>query len=520
MTTKILETESPYRESRLRTGVVIMALCAALTLACNSVSSKDTKTFAQGETEMAKRAASRKPNILLITIDSLKRSHMSCYGYPRLTTPHMDRFAQGGTLFENTFSPNIPTTPAYAAIATGRDCFGMRCVALRHKGGLRADIRTLPEILREAGYESTCVGFKGNPASRGYDNYLGYEEVWGDWEKQPLRKAERLNDVTIPEIERLTQSGKPWFVMLRHMDPHAPYLPPSPFDRMFYHGNEFDPANKSMEPIFNFKPFCDFFASWMPPGVTDKDHIIARYDGAIAYMDSCIARIFTTLEKLGILDDTIVVINSDHGETLYEHDCYFDHHGMYENTLQVPLIIRYPKKVPAGLRIKGYNQHKDIAPTILELAGVKAKDKFEGRSLMRLIEGKEASFESSFYITECTWMRKHGWRTPEWKLMIALEPDFHFKPEVELYNLVEDPGENNNLAKKRPDVVERLRAEMNAWIARREKEEGITNPMLTQGAWHGIKDMDRGFESSQEAYDRLHIGSVGAAQRIQAGKQK
>ena len=105
-----------------------------------------------------------------------------------------------------------------------------------------------------------------------------------------------------------------------------------------------------------------------------------------------------------------------------------------------------PKKMPAGKRIGGYNQQVDLMPTLLELAGIKTEITFEGKSLMPMAKGKKSSHASSFYITECTWMRKHGWRTPEWKLIVALEPDFHFKPEVELYNLIEDPDENRNVA--------------------------------------------------------------------------
>ena len=176
-----------------------------------------------------------------------------------------------------------------------------------------------------------------------------------------------------------------------------------------------------------FKPFCDYFARWMPPGVTDKDYIIAQYDGAIAYMDACIQTIFNALEAHGIFDETIVIVNGDHGETLYDHECWFDHHGIYDVTLHVPLIIRYPGKVPAGKRVSGYNQHKALVPTILELAKIETPIRFDGRSLMPLVRGEVASYESEFYLTECTWMRKHGWRTPEWKLIIALEPDFPFQ---------------------------------------------------------------------------------------------
>ena len=454
------------------------------------------------------------PNILLIGIDSLRADHMSCYGYHCLTTPHIDEFARGGTLFENTYSAHIPTTSAYASMLTGMDCFSTQVVALRHKGPLRPEVATLAEVLREAGYNTTCVGFSGNPSSRGFDAYLDYAG-WGSWNEGRSPKAENLNAVTFPELARLAQADKPFFLFLRHMDPHAPYLPPHPYERLFYHGDERGPANTSMEPVMAFKPFRDFFASWMPPGISDKDYVIAQYDGAVAYMDACIRQIFTALEARGILDETIVVINGDHGETLYDHECWFDHHGMYDPTLTVPLIIRYPGKVPAGLRVKGFNQHKDLMPTILELAGVDSGIDFDGRSLMALVRGEAASFEGEFYITECTWMRKHGWRTPHWKLIVALEPDFHFKPEVELYNLIEDPEENTNLAESHPEVVVLLKQRMYEWIARREKETGLQNPMHTQGDWHGHKGVGP-FKTAQQAYDTLHIGDPTQAARLQA----
>ncbi|MAU13324.1 MAG: sulfatase [Anaerolineaceae bacterium] len=462
-----------------------------------------------------------KPNILLIAIDSIRADHMSCYGYPRLTTPHIDRFAQEGVLFEQTYSAHIPTTPAYASMLTGMDCFSTQVVALRHKDGLRPEVKTMAEMMRDQGYNTTCVGFTGNPSSRGFDTYLDYA-AWGSWNEGRSPKAENLNEVALPELDRLVADDKPWFMMLRHMDPHAPYLPPAPFERMFFHGDETDPANKSMDPVMSFKPFRDFFASWMPPCISDKDYVIAQYDGAIAYMDAAIQSIFAALEEQGILDETIVIINGDHGETLYDHECWFDHHGMYDNVLYVPLIIRYPSKLPQGKRVTGFNQHKDLLPTILELAEIDPASidypsdlRFDGRSLTALIQGEEASFESEMYITECTWMRKHGWRTPEWKLMIALEPDFHFKPEVELYNLVEDPEENHNLAEQEPEVVALLRSRMDAWIAKRESETGLPNPMHHQGDWHGHEGVGA-FKTSQQAYDTLHIGDPNQAASLQA----
>lgn len=455
----------------------------------------------------------RKTNLILIGIDSLRPDHMSLYGYNRLTTPHIDKFAARGTVFENAFSPHIPTTPGYGSMTTGMDCFGTNVVALRHEGGLGKHLQTLPELLGKLGYNTTCVGFSGNPASRGFQKYIDFEG-WGSWEQGRSPKAENLNAVTIPELKRLAGQKEPFMLFMRHMDPHSPYLPPKPFDRMFYGGNEFDPKNTSLKPVMTFKPFCDYFASWFPPGCTDKDYIIAQYDGALAYMDSCIANIFATIDSLGIEEETLVVIDSDHGETLYDHDCYFDHHGMYDCTLRIPLVFVHPGKVPAGQRHRDICQMKDFMPTILELMDIKSRISFDGRSLVPLMEGKPRTPEPEFYITECTWMRKHGWRTPQWKLIHALEPDFHFKPEVELYDLIKDPGENCNVAKQEQGVVRLLEARMNAWIAKREKETGRRNPISTNLNWHGLGCGP--FKTSKQAYNSMHIGSPGAAKGLQA----
>jgi arylsulfatase A-like enzyme len=437
---------------------------------------------------------------------------MSLYGYHRLTTPHIDKLAAKGCVFENAFSPSIPTTPGYGSMFTGMDCFGTDVVALRHEGPLGSHVKTLAEMLGEQGYNTTCVGFSGNQASRGFQKYLDFSG-WGSWEEGRSHKAENLNEVAIPELERLAGEDKPFFLFLRHMDPHAPYLPPQLFERIFYHGDELDPSNNSLDPVMKFKPFCDFFASWFPPGCTDKDYIVAQYDGAVAYMDACIASILTTVESLGIEEETLIVVDSDHGETHYDHECWFDHHGLYDCTIHIPLIFVYPGKAPAGKRFRDYAHMKDITPTILELMGIKAGIKFDGRSLAPLMRGKPRRQEPEFYLTEATWMRKHGWRTPEWKLMQALEPDFHFKPEIELYNLLVDPEENHNVAKQEPGVVKMLLARMNAHIARRERETGRPDPIFTNLNWHG---QGKVFGTSQEAYDTLHIGSPKMAEKLQA----
>ncbi|NLO75106.1 MAG: sulfatase-like hydrolase/transferase [candidate division WS1 bacterium] len=454
----------------------------------------------------------KKPNLLLIGIDSLRADHMSLYGYPRLTTPHMDAYAARGATFSRCYSPHIPTTPAYTSMFTGLDCFSMDVVALRHEGGLRPELRTLAETLGDAGYATTCVGFSGNPASRGFQKYLDFSG-WGSWDEGRSPKAENLNEVALPELKSLAAEAEPFFLFLRHMDPHSPYLPPGPFERLFYGGDECDPNNDSLNEVYAFKPFADYFRSWFPPGCTDKEYVIAQYDGAVAYMDACLGNIFTTLTALGLDEETLVVITSDHGETLQDHNCYYDHHGLYDPTLHVPLAFVFPGKVPAGARFEDFVHQKDLAPTILQLLGVKPEQKPDGRSLVPLMKGRPRRPEPEYYLTEATWMRKHGWRTPEWKLIHALEPDFHFKPEIELYNLLQDPGEDHNLASQEPEVVAFLEARMQAHIARREEQTGRTNPIYTNVNWC---ERGRPFTSAQEAYDAQYIGSPAAANKLQA----
>ncbi len=452
---------------------------------------------------------SKKPNLLFFGIDSLRRDHMSLYGYKRLTTPHIDKYVAGGIAFENCFSAHIPTTPGYANMLTGRDVFGTDVVALG-QSKIVDGVPVLAEMLRDEGYETTCIGFKGNASGRGYDNYINFPGWGPDHADGRAHKAQNLNDVAIPELERLAAGDKPFFLFMRHMDPHSPYLSPEPFMHMFFQGDAFDPNDKRMQKVYDFKPFGDYIGSWVPKGLTNPDYVIAQYDGSVAYMDSCIQAVLEKLAALGLEEDTIVVFVSDHGETLYDHDCYFDHHGMYDPTLVVPFAVVWKNHLPAGVRIKDYMQLKDVTPTLLEIMGIKVDLPFEGRSMMPLVRGEKREAEPEFYITECTWMRKHGWRTPEWKLIVSLEPDFHFKPMVELYNLIKDPEENENVADEYPEVVEVLKKRMDDWIAKRTKETGRPNPIDV----NFLKD-GKPFKTSQEAYEGKYIGGIEDAVKLQ-----
>jgi hypothetical protein len=143
----------------------------------------------------------------------------------------------------------------------------------------------------------------------------------------------------------------------------------------------------------------------------------------------------------------------------------------------------------------------------------------EGRSLLPRMTGGSLKQEPEFYITECTWERKHGWRTPQYKLIRALEPDFHYRANVELYDLIKDPLELENIAKQEPGIVKALSERMDKWIKKREKETGRKAPIVKELNWHGFEGKGP-FKSSDEAYNTMHIGDTKAAQKLQAALKK
>ena len=170
---------------------------------------------------MAQRRTRRRPNIILIGIDSLRRDHMSCYGYDRLTTPHIDRLASQSTLFTETFSAHIPTTSAYASMLTGMDVFTTQVVALRHKGPLRPEVSTLAEVLARKATTPPASVSAATPVPAVFRTTWTMQG-WGSWNEGRSPKAQNLNDVAIPELERLAKKRSPFFLFLRHMDPARP----------------------------------------------------------------------------------------------------------------------------------------------------------------------------------------------------------------------------------------------------------------------------------------------------------
>ncbi|HLK56599.1 MAG TPA: sulfatase [Chthonomonadaceae bacterium] len=434
-------------------------------------------------------------NVILVSLDTTRADRLSCYGHFRRTSPHLDRVAEEGVLFTDHFSPHIPTYPGHTTMMTGKDVYAHQITGQSGTPEPPEGVKMLAELLQEQGYYTAAADNLGRWYARGFEHIETYG--WDYQQKHGLRKGEAVLQASLKVLNAAAAQDKPFFLFLHFWDPHTPYLPPEPFDRMFYGGDEKDPNNDSMDALWEFEAFNRYFAEWMP-GVTDIEFPKAQYDAEIAYMDACLAHLLTRLDELGLTADTLLIFTADHGEELDEHAHWFDHHGLYDTNIHIPLILRCPSLLPAGQRIGGLTSMLDVAPTILdllELGDIAQREQMLGTSLLPLIHSPASTQRGTtdyLHITENTWMKKRGIRTHRWKLIVPLEtPDLHGNSAVELYHLPTDPAELVNIAAERPDVVARLTRIMDEWIAQRLAATGLPDPIPVQPIpLHRVGNMD------------------------------
>jgi arylsulfatase A-like enzyme len=423
-------------------------------------------------------------NVILVSLDTTRADRLSCYGHYRTTSPHLDKLASEGVLFTNHISPHIPTYPGHTTMMTGKDVYAHQVTSQSHTPEPSPGVRMLAEILKEHGYYTAAADNLGRWFARGFDKVETYG--WDTADKKEWRKGEAVAAAALKVLNEAARQDNPFFLFFHFWDPHTPYLPPAPFDRMFYTGDETDPENDSMDALWQFENFNRYFAEWMP-GVTDIEFPKAQYDAEIAYMDTCFARVLNRLDELGLTSDTLIVITADHGEELDEHEHWFDHHGLYDTNVHIPLIMRCPGILPANQRVGGLTSMLDVTPTILDvldLGYVVEQENMVGKSLLPLVNSPSAMDRGTsdyLHITENTWMKKRGIRTHRWKYIVPLEtPDIHGNSDLELYDLYDDPGELCNIAEERPDVVAQLQMQMEAHIAQRLQATGNLDPIPVQ----------------------------------------
>ncbi len=418
-------------------------------------------------------------NVVLILCDTLRADHLGCYGGALAPSPWIDRLAAEGTRFAQALSPHIPTQPAHTTLFSGADVFTHRVVA--HGGAVEPprDGTWLPELLGAAGCFTAAADNIGRWMPRGFAAYESFDlapSADGYWRKADatLAAVRRL----LPAVRAAAAAGRDTFTFVHFWDPHTPYCPPPPFHRMFYDGEERRAGDHGLDALWAFLPFVDYFRGWMP-GVTDRAFPRAQYAACVRALDQGVQRLFTLLGGAGLLDDALVALTADHGEELGEHGIWFDHHGLYETNLRVPLILWGPGRVPRGRVARSLVTLLDVLPTVLSAFGLPVPDVLPGRDLAAAW-GNGLPPLPPVYGTECTWMKKRAWRAGRFKLISALEPDFHGGSDLELYDLEVDPGETANLAAVRPDLAADLLAALDAHVARRVRETGLPDPLREQ----------------------------------------
>ncbi len=426
-------------------------------------------------------------NLLWIVIDTLRADHLGCYGYFRDTSPTMDRLAGDGVLFRDFYASAIATGPGFTSLFTGRSALGhgfyLTPWNIPNAPLLDDDIPTLPELVQDAGQCATValdnlINFRSHMKQfvRGFEFYINVTRS-SQWTHHHVAGGE-VNQRLIEWLEQY--GGQPFFAFVHYWDPHTPYNQPEPYRFHFKHekGNLGDLRVKRAPAGYDYVPgwgrVGDLFEG-------DEQHSIDLYDGEIRYVDHCLEEVMEALARLGLLSDTAVVLTSDHGEQLGQHDCY-GHARIYEECVRVPLILWGPRFFPRGAVVEGFAQHADVAPTILDLLGVQVPRGMDGQSLLPRVRGEGAGPE--FIVMEDGMER--ALRRGPWKLIQTKQG------RAELYDLERDPCEVESLVEREADRSQAMGEELAAWVQARLA--GRPDPMLEAGGtWTCfVGERDRG----------------------------
>lgn len=355
-------------------------------------------------------------NIIFFTIDTLRADHLECYGYDRVKTPNINRWASEGILFKDNIVQAPLTFPSHSSIFTGTYPLHH---GVRDNGGfyLGEDQITLAEALKNQGYTTGAFVAAFVLDSRwgldqGFDYYYDNFDLT-KYKTVSLDSVQRRGDEVLAEAFKWLEanSEKKYFAWIHLYDPHTPYDPPEPY-KTEYSGRHF-----------------------------------GLYDGEIAYVDQLMGEFRNFMEKKNLLDKTLIILTADHGESLGEHKESAHGFFIYDSDVRVPLIIRFPKNKLAASVITNQVRSIDIMPTILNMLGEEPPESVQGESFLPLILRKKEGDERSAY-SETYWPNFHyGWS--ELKSLRKGRYKFIDAPKPELYDILEDPGEVNNLANKK-----------------------------------------------------------------------
>ncbi|MBI2438384.1 MAG: sulfatase-like hydrolase/transferase [Lentisphaerae bacterium] len=453
--------------------------------------------------------------ILYIDIDTLRPDHLGCYGYHRNTSPNIDRLAAEGVRFDNCYVSDAPCLPSRAALYSGQ-C-GIRNGAINH-GGAAADLFSNPDErlfqafgdnftnqIRRAGYYSVTVSPFGERHSS-FWFYNGFREMYNTGNSG----NERADEILPVALDWLERKGKEdhWYLHVNFWDPHTGYRTPEAFGNPF----ENDPPPAWMTEDLRcrtwntYGPGCaqepggDYlfdkaYAKYtrMPAQIDSLAAYkkwVDGYDCGIAYADKHVGLLLDKLSRIGVLNDTLIIISSDHGESLGELSVYGDHQAADHITNRVPLIIRHPSGLGGkGRADKALYYQFDWAASLIEMLGGVVPQSWDGKSFLEAFQSQKDGGRPSLVLSNCAWACQ---RAVRWENMIMIRTyhsGFKNYPELMLFDIERDPHEIDNLAAARSGEVDKAMRILDAWTAeemRRSKraEDPLWTVMREGGPYH------------------------------------
>jgi len=438
--------------------------------------------LAGGVPTVARREADRPMEtspmrVLFLDLDTLRPDHLGCYGYPRNTSPAIDRIAAEGVCFEHTYCSDAPCLPSRAALVSGQ--FGIRSGVIGH-GGTAADMRlegparrfrsgfannSLWMVFRKAGMRTASVSPFAERHSAWWFN-AGFTEMVNTG-KGGMESAEEVTPAVLDWLDRNAASDN-WLLHANYWDPHTPYRAPESFGNPFageplpaWHTADVLERHRSL-PGGHGAQEVNMWDNRVAPryaarhlgevrDMADWRRLIDGYDCGIRYMDGHIAQILERLDRAGVLADTAIIVTSDHGECLGELNCYGEHGTSDEICHRIPMIVRWPGARRGG-RDTGLHYNLDLAPTLAELLKTPRWQGWQGSSYApALLSGTDCG-RDHLVLSQCCHGAQRSVRFGSWIYIRTVHDFFHLYPREMLFDLATDPHETNDLAAQRPDL--------------------------------------------------------------------
>ena len=379
----------------------------------------------------------RSPNLIVITVDTLRQDHLGCYGSDTNTTA-LDKLAAEGFRFRDSVTVAPTTLPSHTSLFTG--LYPARHgVRLNGRFQVPGEAQTLAEVLLAKGYRTAA--FVGSAVlNKHYALDQGFQ-IYNDDVGSDVNSAQaqrRAADVSYAAIDWLEGVKEPFFIWVHYFDPHGPYDPPPPYDSDYYEGDPRNSKHTSMDGIS-----VVYYQNL--DGITDIHYPLAQYKGEVTYTDNAIGQLLEAADRRGLRDNTLVLMTADHGESLGENNYYFDHgETLHDTSMRVPLIIRAPWL--EGTRVvEGPVSLVDVYPTVLELLDIEVPAGIQGQSVADyLVEGsvpdRELFMETMLPMTSKR-SAIFGIQTEHWKMTLR-------QNRVKLFHRISDPEEQKNVAKQ------------------------------------------------------------------------